>query len=81
MVLITVGLGLICVVLLVSIILQHITIRAERDLIKRLQDNNTDLMTEKHQLQNNFNSLNQKKLDLEARVTSLSEELKKESTK
>uniref|UniRef100_A0A8C1PEE3 Si:ch73-343l4.8 n=1 Tax=Cyprinus carpio TaxID=7962 RepID=A0A8C1PEE3_CYPCA len=71
LVLITVGLGLICVLLLVFIILQHNTITAERDLIKSykntaeefnqtinsLQDNYTDLMTEKHQLQNNFNSL------------------------
>ncbi|KAL1281254.1 hypothetical protein QQF64_000057 [Cirrhinus molitorella] len=67
--LITVSLGLICVLLLIFIILQHITITAERDLIKSyentaeefsqtinsLQDNYTDLMTEKHQLQNNFN--------------------------
>uniref|UniRef100_A0A8C1H658 Si:ch73-343l4.8 n=1 Tax=Cyprinus carpio carpio TaxID=630221 RepID=A0A8C1H658_CYPCA len=86
LVLITVGLGLICVLLLVFIILLHITITAERDLIKSykntveefnqtinsLQDNYTDLMTEKHQLQNNFNSLNKKKLELESKVTSLS---------
>ncbi len=64
------GLGLICVLLLVFIILQHITITAERDLIKSykntveefnqtinsLQDNYTELMTEKHHLQNNFSS-------------------------
>ncbi|XP_058607202.1 CD209 antigen-like protein D isoform X2 [Onychostoma macrolepis] len=47
LVLITVGLGLICVLLLVFIILQHITITAERDLMKSLQDNNTDLMQKK----------------------------------
>uniref|UniRef100_A0A673HHF3 CD209 antigen-like protein 2 n=1 Tax=Sinocyclocheilus rhinocerous TaxID=307959 RepID=A0A673HHF3_9TELE len=95
LVLITVGLGLICVLLLVFIILQHITITAERDLIKSykntveefnqtinsLQDSYTDLMTEKHQLQNNFNSLSQKKQELENRVAALSEELKKEATK
>ncbi len=95
MVLITVSLGLICVLLLVFIILQHITITAERDLIKSykntveefnqtinsLQDNYTELMTEKHHLQNNFSSLSQKNLNLESKVTSLSEELKKESTK
>ncbi len=82
MVLITVGLGLICVLLLVFIILQHITITAERDLIKSyentveefnqtinsLQDNYTALMTEKHQLQNNFSSLTQKNLELENKV-------------
>ncbi|XP_058605277.1 CD209 antigen-like protein 2 [Onychostoma macrolepis] len=95
LVLITVGLGLICVLLLIFIILQHITITAERDLIKSykntveefnqtinsLQDKYTDLMTEKHQLQNNFNSFSQKKLELESKVTSLSEELKKEASK
>ncbi len=92
--LISVGLGIICVLLLVFIILQHITITAERDLIKSykntveefnktingLQNNYTDLMTEKHQLQNNFISLSQKKLELERNVTSLSEELKKETS-
>ncbi len=81
MVLISVGLGIICVLLLVFIILQYITITAEIDLIKSLQDNYTDLMTEKHQLQNNFSSLSQKKLELERNVTSLSEELKKEASK
>ncbi len=95
MVLISVGLGIICVLLLVFIILQYITITAERDLIKSykntveefnqtingLQNNYTDLMTEKHQLQNNFISLSQKKLELERNVTSLSEELKKETSK
>jgi len=85
-VLMTVCLGLICVLLLVFITL-YITITAERDLLKSykntveefnhtinsLQDNYTDLMTEKDQLQDIFNSLNQKKLDLETRVTSLSQ--------
>ncbi|XP_058636983.1 CD209 antigen-like protein C [Onychostoma macrolepis] len=88
LVLITVGLGLICVLLLVFIILQNITITAERDLINSykntveefnqtinsLQDNYTDLMTEKHQLQINFNSLSQKKLELETRVKDLTAE-------
>uniref|UniRef100_A0A8C1B421 Si:ch73-343l4.8 n=1 Tax=Cyprinus carpio carpio TaxID=630221 RepID=A0A8C1B421_CYPCA len=85
LVLITVGLGLICVLLLVFIILLHITITAERDLIKSykntveefnqtinsLQDNHTDLMIKKHQLQNNFSSLSQKKGKLETRVKDL----------
>ncbi|KAL0202497.1 hypothetical protein M9458_000515, partial [Cirrhinus mrigala] len=89
------SLGLICVLLLVFIILQHITITAERDLMKSykntveefnqninsLQNNYTDLMNEKHQLQNNFSSLSQKNLELEARVASLSGELKKEAPK
>ncbi|KAI2668938.1 C-type lectin domain family 17, member A [Labeo rohita] len=88
LVLMTVSLGLICVVLLVFIILQHITITAERDLMKSYKNtveefNQTinSLQDEKHQLQNNFSSLNQKKLELESRVTSLSEELKKEASK
>ncbi|KAL0202523.1 hypothetical protein M9458_000553, partial [Cirrhinus mrigala] len=65
----------------------HITITAERDLMKRykntveefnqtintLQDNYTDLMTEKHQVQNN-SSLSQKKLELETRVKDLTAE-------
>ncbi|CAM4466398.1 unnamed protein product [Leuciscus chuanchicus] len=94
LVLMTVCLGLICVLLLVFITL-HITITAERDLLKSykntveefnhtiisLQDNYTDLMTEKDQLKNNFNSLSQKKLELESKVTSLSEELTREVSK
>ncbi|KAL1281233.1 hypothetical protein QQF64_000036 [Cirrhinus molitorella] len=104
---IAVSLGLICVLLLVFIILQHITITAERDLIKsykntaeELKNNYTDLekhqlqnnfsaletrvkdlTTEKDQLQNSFRSLSQRNLELESSVTSLSEKLKKESTK
>ncbi|XP_058603338.1 C-type lectin domain family 4 member E-like isoform X1 [Onychostoma macrolepis] len=116
LVLIAVGLGLICVLLLVFIILQNITITAERDLINShkntveefnqtinsLQDNYTDLMTEKHQLQNNkleletrvndltaeksqlqrdFDSLGQRNLDFERKVTTLSDELKKNVSK
>ncbi|XP_050958521.1 C-type lectin domain family 4 member G-like [Labeo rohita] len=89
LVLMTVSLWLICVLLLVFIILQHITITAERDLIKSykntveefnqtinsLQGNYTDLMIEKHQLQNNFSF--SKKLELETK----SEELKEEASK
>uniref|UniRef100_A0A673KXP1 C-type lectin domain family 4 member M-like n=1 Tax=Sinocyclocheilus rhinocerous TaxID=307959 RepID=A0A673KXP1_9TELE len=62
--------------------------RSERDLIKSykntveefnqtinsLQDSYTDLMTEKHQLQDNFNSLSQKKLELETRIKDLTDE-------
>ncbi|KAL1281238.1 hypothetical protein QQF64_000041, partial [Cirrhinus molitorella] len=125
LVLIAVSLALICVLLLVFIILQHITITAERDLIKSykktaeefnqtinsLQDNYTDLMIEKVRLQNKFSScsqknmsfmlqtrvkdltaekdqlqrrtdsLSQKNLELQTKVNSLSEELKKESSK
>ncbi len=81
LVLISVGLGIICVLLLVFIILQYITITAERDLIKSLQDNYTDLMTDKHQLQNNFSSCSHTNVELESKVTSLGEELKKETSK
>ncbi|XP_067298486.1 CD209 antigen-like protein C [Pseudorasbora parva] len=84
LVLLTVCLGLICVVLLIFIII----ITAERDLLKSykntaeelnqtinsLQDNYTDLMTEKDQLKNNFSSLSQKKLELETRVNDLTAE-------
>ncbi|XP_077057529.1 C-type lectin domain family 4 member E-like isoform X4 [Siphateles boraxobius] len=94
LVLMTVCLGLICVLLLVFISL-YITITAERDLLKSykntfeefnhtinsLQDNYTDLMTENDQLKSNFSFLSQKKLELETRVTSLSEELEKEISK
>ncbi|XP_056128122.1 CD209 antigen-like protein C [Rhinichthys klamathensis goyatoka] len=87
LVLMSVCLGLMCVLLLVFITL-YITITAERDLLKSykntveefnhtinsLQDKNTDLMTEKDQLKNNFSSLNQKKLELETRVNDLSAE-------
>ncbi|XP_052410118.1 CD209 antigen-like [Carassius gibelio] len=92
LVLLTVGLGLICVLLLLFIILQHINITAEKDLIKSckntaeefnqsinsLQDRYTDLMTEKTQLQDQFNSLSQKNQGLERQVRSLSDQLKKE---
>ncbi|KAK7161080.1 hypothetical protein R3I94_003915 [Phoxinus phoxinus] len=87
LVLMTVCLGLICVLLLVFITL-YITTTAERDLFKSykntveefnhtihsLQDKNTELMTEKDQLKNNFNSLSQKNLELETRVNDLSAE-------
>ncbi|XP_043094055.1 CD209 antigen-like protein C isoform X2 [Puntigrus tetrazona] len=90
LVLITASLGIICVLLLVFIILLNISITAERDLIKSykntaeelnqtinvLQDNNTELMTEKHQLQDNFSSLSQKKLEQETRVKDLTAEKK-----
>jgi len=81
LVLLTVCLGIICVLVLVFITL-YITTRAERDLLKNtveefnhtinsLQDKNTDLMTENDQLKNNFISLSQKKLELETRVNDL----------
>ncbi|KAF4114325.1 hypothetical protein G5714_004548 [Onychostoma macrolepis] len=64
--------GLICVLLLVFIVLQHFSITAERDLLKnykdavqvfnqtisRLQDTYSDLMTENDQLKYRFNYLN-----------------------
>ncbi|XP_052400813.1 CD209 antigen-like protein B [Carassius gibelio] len=88
LVLITVGLLLIRVLLLFFIILQHITITADRDLMKSykntlkelnqtinsLQDNYTDLMIEKDHLQNIFNFVIQKKLELETRVSNLTAE-------
>ncbi|RXN35701.1 CD209 antigen-like protein [Labeo rohita] len=60
---------------------QHITITAERDLIKSYKNtveefNQTinSLQDEKCQLQNNFNSLSLKKLELETRVKDLTAE-------
>ncbi|CAM4465995.1 unnamed protein product [Leuciscus chuanchicus] len=105
LVLMTLCLWLMCVLLLVFITLQHITITAERDLLKSykntveefnhtinsLQDNYTDLMTEKDQLKNNLkkkleletrvNNLTTEKKKLESKVMSLSKELKKKPTK
>ncbi|XDV38143.1 hypothetical protein PO909_007612 [Leuciscus waleckii] len=81
LVLMTVCLGLICALLLVFNILQHITIISYKNSVEEfnqtinsLQDNNTNLMIEKAQLQNNFNSLSQKKLELETRVNNLTAE-------
>ncbi|XP_048051417.1 uncharacterized protein LOC125271381 [Megalobrama amblycephala] len=71
---------------MVSIIAQHISNTAEREslfksnkntvqefnqTINSLQDNYTELMTEKDQLKNNFSSLSQKRLELETRVNDL----------
>ncbi len=66
MVLISVGLGIICVLLLVFIILQYITITAERDLIKSYK--------------NTVEEFNQTIREKESQVKSLSEELKKETS-
>ncbi|XP_026118110.1 CD209 antigen-like protein A [Carassius auratus] len=79
LVLITVSFQIICVLLLINNILLHITIRAERDLMKsykstveELKDNYTDLMNEK--LQSNFSFLIQKNTELKARVDNLTAE-------
>ncbi|XP_051746478.1 CD209 antigen-like [Ctenopharyngodon idella] len=88
LVLMTVCLGLICVLLLAYIILQYFSITAVTNLFKSykntveefnqtinsLQDNYTDLMIEKDQLQNIINSLTQKKQELETRVNNLTAE-------
>ncbi|KAL1281230.1 hypothetical protein QQF64_000033 [Cirrhinus molitorella] len=79
--LIAVSLGFICVLLLVFIILQHITITAERDLIKSYKNTAEEFNQTINSLQNNFSSLSQKNLELEINVISLSDKLKKESTK
>ncbi|XP_026108966.1 CD209 antigen-like protein C [Carassius auratus] len=79
LVLITVCFQIICVLLLINNILLHITIRAERELMKsyestveELQNNYTDLLNEKIQL--HFSSLNQKNTELKTRVNNLTEE-------
>ncbi|KAK9981645.1 hypothetical protein ABG768_001169 [Culter alburnus] len=85
----TVCLGIICVLLLVFIILHHISITAEREslfksnkntaeefnqTINRLQDENTNQMTEKDHLKNNFNSLSQKNLEPQTSAKDLTDE-------
>ncbi|XP_073721142.1 collectin-12-like [Misgurnus anguillicaudatus] len=74
---ISVLLGLICVLLLVAIIVQHNKHSTERDLMKM---NYSQLNDEREELQNRFNSMNQKKLELETNykyLTDEKEELKK----
>ncbi|XP_051993548.1 CD209 antigen-like [Xyrauchen texanus] len=85
-------LGLICVLLASGIIMMHVKNKAERgksnlryrDVLKQInqttnisQAKYSELTAEKKQLQNNVDSLNKKNLDLESRVVSLRNELKK----
>ncbi|XP_050965386.1 CD209 antigen-like protein C isoform X2 [Labeo rohita] len=74
LVLITVSLGLICVLLLVFIILQHITITAERDLMKGYESTVEEFNQTINSLQDNYTDLSQKKLELETRVKDLTAE-------
>uniref|UniRef100_A0A9J7XDU7 Si:ch73-343l4.8 n=1 Tax=Cyprinus carpio carpio TaxID=630221 RepID=A0A9J7XDU7_CYPCA len=76
LVLITVGLGLICVLLLVFIILQHITITAERDPIKSYKNTVEEFNQTINSLQDNYTDLTQKNLKLETRVKDLTAEKK-----
>ncbi|XP_051766533.1 CD209 antigen-like protein C [Ctenopharyngodon idella] len=70
LVLMTVCLGLICVLLLVIIILQHISITAERESLFKSYKNNQSI----NSLQDNYTDLTQKKLELETRVKDLTAE-------
>ncbi|XP_042620421.1 CD209 antigen-like protein E [Cyprinus carpio] len=79
LVLITVGLGVICVLLLVFIILQHITITAERDLIKSYKNTVEEFKQTINSLQDNHTDLMQKNSKLES--MSLRDELKKAAPK
>ncbi|XP_016361894.1 CD209 antigen-like protein E [Sinocyclocheilus anshuiensis] len=81
LVLITVGLGLICVLLLVFIILKHITITAERDLIKSYKNTVEEFNQTINSLQDSYTDLTQNKIKLESKVRSLSDELKKAASK
>ncbi|XP_051752058.1 CD209 antigen-like isoform X2 [Ctenopharyngodon idella] len=89
LVLMTVCLGLICVLLLVFIIVKHISITAEREslfksykntveefnqTINSLQDENTELMNEKDQMKNSSNSLSQKKREPQTSAKDLTAE-------
>ncbi|XP_051560239.1 CD209 antigen-like isoform X5 [Myxocyprinus asiaticus] len=85
----TVSLGLMCVLLVIGIIVQHHKLTAERDLLKmsymdivkeynqtisRLQVNYSDQTIAKDRLQSSFNSLNQTNLELETSINSLTAE-------
>ncbi|XP_018938014.2 C-type lectin domain family 4 member E-like [Cyprinus carpio] len=74
LVLITVGLGLICVLLLVFIILLHITITAERDLIKSYKNTVEEFKQTINSLQDNYTDLTQKNLVLETKYKDLTTE-------
>ncbi|XP_059407663.1 CD209 antigen-like protein C [Carassius carassius] len=76
LVLISVGLGLICALLLVFIILLNITITAERDLIKSYKNTVEELNQTINRLQDNYTDLTQKNLLLETRVNDLTDEKK-----
>ncbi|XP_026072463.1 CD209 antigen-like protein C [Carassius auratus] len=74
LVLISVGLGLICVLLLVFIILLYITITAERDLIKSYKNTVEELNQTINSLQDKHTDLTQKNLELETKVKNLTAE-------
>ncbi|XP_052459458.1 CD209 antigen-like protein A isoform X1 [Carassius gibelio] len=76
LVLISVGLGVICVLLLVSIILLYITITAERDMIKSYKNTVEEFNQTINSLQHNHTDLTQKNLELETRVNDLTAEKK-----
>ncbi|KTF75904.1 hypothetical protein cypCar_00045890, partial [Cyprinus carpio] len=76
LVLITVSLGFICVLLLVFIILQHITITPERDLVKSYKNTVEEFNQTINSLQDNHTDLTQKNLKLETRVKDLTAEKK-----
>ncbi|XP_003197805.3 uncharacterized protein [Danio rerio] len=87
--------GFICALLLLFITLQHISITAERELLKTykntveelnhtissLQHDNTDLKTDKHQLEEKYNSMSLEKHQLETKYNSLSLEKHQLETK
>ncbi|XP_059409022.1 CD209 antigen-like [Carassius carassius] len=74
LVLISVGLGLLCVLLLVFIILLNITITAERDLIKSYKNTVEEFNQTINHLQDNHTDLTQKNLVLETKVNDLTAE-------
>ncbi|XP_065130400.1 uncharacterized protein [Paramisgurnus dabryanus] len=91
-VLITVFLGLICVLLVVGILVLYIHLTAERDLMKRSYMNNVEgynetlnslkmnynqLTVEKEELKKTLNYMNQKNLELETKVKNLNDALMK----
>ncbi|XP_073716235.1 C-type lectin domain family 4 member E isoform X1 [Misgurnus anguillicaudatus] len=91
---ITVLLGLICVLLVAALIVLNIHLTSERDLMKMsymdiskeynetlngLMMNYSQLTKEREELQNRFNFMSQKKLELETKVKNLNDALMKKS--
>lgn len=90
---ITVLLGLICVLLVAALIVQYIHLTSEKDLkmsymdiskeynetLNGLKMNYSQLTKEREELQKRFNSMSQKKLELETKVKNLNDALMKKS--
>ncbi|XP_059366394.1 CD209 antigen-like protein A [Carassius carassius] len=81
LVLLTVSLGLVCILLLITIILQHFMITAERDKIKSYKSTAEEFNQTMYCLHSRYTEVEEKKLELESKDTPLSNELKKDASK